>query len=127
MLETINTVDWSHVTGAYGPATDVPELIAALAGEKSKKGALASLANSINHQGLITPAATFAAPFLVELARNPAVKDRASIVVLLGELATGGSHISFVMHEVPSRAGADPESPVGRIRQSVASAMDTWV
>lgn len=126
MLETINSVDWSNVTGAYGPATDVPELISGLAGKTFKRGALLSLSNIMNHQGLITPAAVEAAPFLVELAGETTVKDRAAIVALLGELATGGSHIRFVMHELPDKAGADPESPVGRIRQHVVKGLPAW-
>jgi hypothetical protein len=92
----VKNFDWSSVEDAYGPATGVPALLAALRSPspEERAGALASLANGINHQDAITPAAAPASQFLVEIALDASTADRGPLFALLGNLAVGGNHVA---------------------------------
>ncbi|GIJ47624.1 hypothetical protein Val02_45100 [Virgisporangium aliadipatigenens] len=91
MLETLDDVDWAALEHAYGEATDVPELIRALA-EGDTDDALDELYGNIWHQGTVYEATAHAVPFLVEVLDAPAA-DRAAVLILLSHLATGSSYL----------------------------------
>jgi hypothetical protein len=91
MLEGLDKVDWSRLKHAYGPATDVPGQIRALA---SRIGEVRSQANyalygNIFHQGTRYEATPYAVPFLFELLTSPDVADKHEIITLLVSLAIG--------------------------------------
>ena len=108
MLERLNDVDWSKHEDAYGPATEVPDRLRALLSTDAadRKKALGALFAGLVHQGLVSPAAIPAVPFLAELAANPDVADRPRILVLLIDIAVMGSHQNFLSrgYELPRRS-----------------------
>lgn len=67
MLEGLNDINWQRLTHAYGPASDVPELIRNLTSpapdirEQAQKG----LRSTIWHQGTVYEATAYALPFLI--------------------------------------------------------------
>jgi hypothetical protein len=124
VLEGLDAIDWSAVEHAYGPATDVPDLLRTVAtgDAKQRKAALDAFDASVNHQGWITPAAVPATPFLLELWR--AEIEPARLTVLLADLAVGGFHGNYVV------AGAPVESvpPEARpMRDAIAGAHGDFV
>ncbi|MCI0334958.1 MAG: HEAT repeat domain-containing protein [Planctomycetes bacterium] len=91
MLEGLSSVDWSSVKHAYGPATDVPDQIRALASQdaKTRENARWNLYGNIFHQGTRYEATPHAVPFLFELLKEPTVQDKHEVVYLLVALAIG--------------------------------------
>lgn len=95
MLEGLDSIDWQHLTHAYGPATDVPDLIHALASvdKQTYEQALHELYGNIWHQGTVYEATAYAVPFLVELLTYESIEDKAGILALLSCIATGSSYL----------------------------------
>lgn len=93
MLEGLDSIDWQHLTHAYGPATDVPDLIHALAStdKQIREQAHHELCGNIWHQGTIYQATAYAVPFLIELLTYESVEDKAGILALLSHIAMGSS------------------------------------
>ncbi|WP_165234675.1 HEAT repeat domain-containing protein [Aquisphaera insulae] len=93
MLDGLGSVNWSRLTHALGEASDVPEMIRALASrdEDERDRALDGLAGNIWHQGKIYESTAVAVPFLVELLTLPEVRDKAGILNLLANIAKGDS------------------------------------
>lgn len=91
MLEGIDSVAWSALKHAYGPAVDVPEQIRALASPNAseREKALWQLYGNIFHQGTRYEATPHAVPFLYELLQEPAVRDKHEIIGLLVSIAIG--------------------------------------
>lgn len=113
MLEKLDSVDWAAVEHAYGPAAEVPALVRDLTSKKApeRRKALATLGETINHQGTITPAAVAAAPFLVEIALAADTKDRGPLLAFLANLAVGGDHIRYVTTGYETRDAAFEQAP----------------
>jgi len=107
MLEQLDQVDWRHLTHAYGAAKDVPKLLRLLMDprEDVREEALFELSNSINHQGSIYEATTFAVPFLVEMACHPAVPDRQNVLSLISGAADGWT---AALRDAPDDPAATP-------------------
>jgi hypothetical protein len=93
MLEGLDSVDWQHLTHAYGPATDVPDVIRALvsADKETREQALYELYGTIWHQGTVYQATAYAVPFLIELLKDKMVQDKDGILDLLSCIARGRS------------------------------------
>ena len=91
MLDGLDSIDWSQLEHAYGPAVDVPDQIRALVSpdEKTRARALWELYGNIFHQGKRYEATAFAVPFLLEVLRESATPDRAELLELLASLAVG--------------------------------------
>ena len=91
MLDGLDAVDWSSIRHCYGPATDVPEQLRALASEDPERRAWArgKLFGNILHQGGSFEASAYAVPFLLELVADPATQERSSILLLLDGLTVG--------------------------------------
>lgn len=94
MLENLDKIDWRNLNHAYGEASDVPELIRALAAndEEARRGAIYELYGNIWHQGTVYEATSYAVPFLVELLEGNGVQDKHEILILLFHLANGHSY-----------------------------------
>ena len=90
-------VDWSRLTHAYGPATDVPFLLRSLVGsdEQVRQKAIWELWGTIWHQGTVYPATAPAVPELARIARDVVLPadDRESLVALLAAIAHGQSYL----------------------------------
>ncbi len=95
MLERLDRVDWDQLSHAYGEASDVPDLLRALASEEAeaRSHALDELYGNIWHQGTVYEATAHAVPFLLELLEEPAVQAKDRIVDFLRSLATGSSYL----------------------------------
>ena len=59
-------IDWSELEGAYGPATEVPEILAGLSDPELVADAVDDLFSSVIHQGSLYPVS---GPAVVEVAR----------------------------------------------------------
>jgi hypothetical protein len=71
MLEGLDQVDWGSLDDAYGPASDVPDQIRALAsdGQKVRDDALSELFDNIWHSGTVYEASPLEIPILRALLR----------------------------------------------------------
>ena len=100
MLEGLDDVAWGTLHHAYGPATDVPQLLLAIAsGDASaRNGAWHDLYGNLWHQGTVYEATAHAVPFLIELSQIPQVSDRHVVLAYLGSLATGNSYCDVHQH-----------------------------
>ncbi|MFE2386827.1 hypothetical protein ACFXDC_36280, partial [Streptomyces misionensis] len=87
----LDTVDWSALTHAYGPADDLPGLLRDLCSPDApqRHKALHELYGNIFHQGSRYPATAAAVPFLARMAADPALPDRSALLELLAALAIG--------------------------------------
>ncbi|MFH9392679.1 HEAT repeat domain-containing protein [Streptomyces sp. NPDC017556] len=85
MFSGIDEVDWASMEHAYGPADDVPGLLRGLASEDpaEREAALDGMYGAVHHQGDVYACTLACIPFLFELAVDPEVQDRGSVVELL--------------------------------------------
>ncbi|MBO0610452.1 HEAT repeat domain-containing protein [Myceligenerans salitolerans] len=86
MLDDVDTITWSDLSGAYGPAGDAAEILRGLASpEEDVAGeALDEFFSSIWHQGTVYPVTAAAVPFVVDLAAGRAVHHRDALCFALG-------------------------------------------
>jgi hypothetical protein len=91
MLEKLNDIDWKSFSHAYGPATDVPDQLRALASsdKKVRDEAYHHLYGNIYHQGTRWDASARAVPFLFELLAGKHVQEKDRIIHLIIALAMG--------------------------------------
>ncbi|MFD6424506.1 PBS lyase [Streptomyces sp. NPDC060198] len=85
MFAGIDEVDWASMEHAYGPADDVPALLAGLASADpaQRERALDGMYGAVHHQGDVYACTLACIPFLFELVADPSVAERGSIVELL--------------------------------------------
>lgn len=90
-LAGLDDVAWASFDHAYGPATDVPDLLRDLASgdEEAAAAAVDELYSCIWHQGSVYPATVPAVPFLVKVAASGAAGDQQTpeVLRLLGHIA----------------------------------------
>lgn len=87
----MNSIDWSNLRHAYGTASDVPRLLAALASddESDRDGGFYDFFGSLCHQGTVYPASLAAIPALLALLAEPSYPDRERMLEALVALANG--------------------------------------
>ncbi|GGN07784.1 HEAT repeat protein [Actinoplanes campanulatus] len=88
MLNGIDDIDWFALDGAYGPCTEAPDILRAIASpdpEKAGEGRY-DFFSSIWHQNTVYPVTAEVIPFLVELAGTPGVHQRDHLLHALGSL-----------------------------------------
>lgn len=78
------TVRWQTLEHAYGPATNVPELLDEL---RRSPGDVADVHDALVHQGSLYSATFIAVPILVEIAQAALPAQRTGLLVLLGSVA----------------------------------------
>lgn len=85
VINELDSIDWSSMSHAYGPAGDVPvwlrEMASADPGVRDK--ALSHFYSAAHHQGDVYPCTAASLPYLFDMAEDPATPDRASIIELL--------------------------------------------
>ena len=86
-LDGLDQVDWARLEHAYGPATDVPEMLRELAGEADASHAFDQLFSSLNHQGSVYSATSAAIPFMIQILEDG---RRSELVHFLGSVAEAG-------------------------------------
>ena len=121
LLATVDSIDWTAVETAYGAAGELPDVLRTLATDAdahARAHAFKWLDNRINHQGWANPAAAVVMPFLLELAADARVADRARLIELIANLSVGGTHTDFLSGD----AGCADDELIGRIRATVAAA-----
>ncbi|MEM7164542.1 MAG: hypothetical protein AAF581_03720 [Planctomycetota bacterium] len=93
-LSRLSDIDWNSLEHAYGEASDVPDLLRALAegddDERSK--ALYELFGNIIHQGTVYPATVAAIPFLSSILESRDGDDE-GVVMLLAGIAGGSGYL----------------------------------
>ncbi|WP_224277526.1 HEAT repeat domain-containing protein [Streptomyces sp. LS1784] len=84
-LEGVDRVDWSSMGHAYGPADDVPLWLEQMASPDPdvRERAFSSFYSSAHHQGDVYSCTAASLPFLLVLADDPQVPDRAAVIRLL--------------------------------------------
>jgi hypothetical protein len=109
-VEALGRVAWADVSHAYGPATDVPELmLQALRGGSWTDEAITELWGSICHQGTVYSATTASMPFVGYLARdrNLSEEQRYQFLFLLFACGRGRGYLE-VHANVLERLGSLP-------------------
>ncbi|MGI5183903.1 hypothetical protein ACQEVZ_47375 [Dactylosporangium sp. CA-152071] len=84
-LDDLDGVDWAALGHAWGAADDVPDLLRRLAGPEPevRADALNGLRGAVHLHGDVFDSTVAAVPFLLALAGNPRVPDRAGVLRLL--------------------------------------------
>ncbi len=90
-LAGLDEVDWSVVSDAYGPATDIPALLRGLVSgnPEHREFACLLLHQTIWHQGNVYSATAAAIPFLYNLLEADGPHDKEAIAGLLALIADG--------------------------------------
>ncbi len=113
MINDLQSIDWSSMNHAYGPAGDVPLWLRAMTSPdaEAREKAFDDFYGAAHHQGDVYPCTTASLPFLFEMADDPTAPDRASIVELLvsigREALDRSDGIYFAPDGTGSTAGAD--------------------
>lgn len=91
MFDGLDEVDWAKLEHAYGPATDVPQLLRALLSTNAdeRREACDNLHFRVWHQGTIYSASAAIIPFLFELLSHDNDLYRGCAVTVLCCIATG--------------------------------------
>jgi catechol 2,3-dioxygenase-like lactoylglutathione lyase family enzyme len=91
ILVGLDDFDWSSVEHAHGVATDVPDLLRALASDDGdvRCDAYGGLYNTIIHQDSVYSASVEAIPFLMQLLNAPEVEDKNLLLSFLLEIGEG--------------------------------------
>jgi len=121
MLERLNQIDWQGLEHAYGPASDVPELIRDLtsADTGAREKALSNLYGNIWHQGTVYEATAPTVPFLIELLEADEVQGKHEILIFLAHLATGRSYKDVHQHLMLSRELVDKPEWQAELQQEL--------
>ncbi|WP_346533197.1 hypothetical protein [Micromonospora sp. DPT] len=84
-------VDWSSVSHAYGPATEVPGLLRAIrsGSQEVRQRAYSDLVELLVDQGAQFEASATVAPYLIEIVADPAAPDRFAACQVLATIAVG--------------------------------------
>ncbi|MEE1786571.1 hypothetical protein PUR71_27255 [Streptomyces sp. SP17BM10] len=117
-LDGLDDIDWAALHHAYGPATDVPGLLRALASPDpaERDHALDALYGGVHHQGDLYGSTLACLPFLCALAASPAVADRGALLTLLDSIGESAERRAELAEHI-----ADPQAVVTR-----AQATDSW-
>jgi len=93
-LSGLGAADWSAVSHAYGPATDVPAMLRALvsAVPDHRDFATELLFQTVWHQGTVYAATAAVVPFLYRLLEAPEVPAKDRVAVLIATVADGSSY-----------------------------------
>jgi hypothetical protein len=132
MLVDLDTIDWTQLDTAYGPATTVPVLLRNLTSSDSqtRQHAMYDLWQLICHQGSVWwSASASAAPFLIELLSYPQLADKPAILHLLAALTHGGSSsdVHYALDPAACERMAARRRWMRITREAVASGVDVYL
>jgi tetratricopeptide (TPR) repeat protein len=91
VLQSLPDTDWTSVEHAYGPATDIPDLLRALVSddEATRGKAMWELYGNVIHQHTRYSATAQVIPHLLDLLAAPGVPDKAILLKYLATLIAG--------------------------------------
>jgi hypothetical protein len=104
MLTRLDDIDWGSMSHAYGPATEVPGFIRALASDDpaTRESALDAMYGAVHHQGDVYDSTLAVIPFLLEIAGVPGLPGRGPVLKLLGSI---GGVEDGMPHDLPDGDG----------------------
>jgi len=107
---SLDEVDWGRFRHAHGAAGDVPDLLRGLSARDQERASasLSTLWDCVCHQGGSSAPAALAVPFLLRAAADPAVHNRAQLLLLAAE-AGHRNHSGRGRREDLLQAGYLPE------------------
>lgn len=125
MLETLDDIDWTSLSHAYGSAEDIPKQLRILANEPSQQeNVLYGLYASIYHQGSIYDATAAAIPFLLEIALDPSHAQRDEIFYFIAHccrtnmwFSERNSPESMWSREIVDAVGTSADALIAQIGQ----------
>ncbi len=90
-MRALDALDWSRVTGAYGPVTEAPDRLRDLmsASEADRAQGLRFLRGAVIHQSTPFPAVVEVVPFLVEMLVEELAPDPWPLVLFVGQAVHG--------------------------------------
>lgn len=102
-LAGLDSIDWSKTKHAFGPATDVPNLIRSLASpeEDVRRGAWSALYANLYNQGIVYPATVAAAPFFILLLQDENVQGKDEILRYLAVIGDDPDVAKVLLPYVP--------------------------
>jgi len=88
----LDEIDWCAMEHAYGPATEVPELLRGLISESpaEREVALDGMYGAVHHQGDVYECTVAAIPFLIEIVARPDLPGRHDVLGLLASIGCAG-------------------------------------
>src|SRR6266436_3927091 len=126
MLETLNTIPWNELEHAYGKASEVPDLIRALASPEPQvyKGAIGRLWYTVIHQGTVYSSTAYVVPFFCELMEAPEVQNKAELLYYLATIARGASYSDVHVREKERRETPETQKQIAKELSWVQAASD---
>lgn len=126
MLETLDSVPWNELGHAYGEATDVPDLIRALASPEPEvvKNAMSHLWSSVIHQGTVYSSTAYVVPFFCELLEAPDVQNKTELLDYLATIARGASYHDVHVREKERRETPEMQKEISKELSWVQAASD---
>lgn len=100
-LSDLDAVPWSTLPHAFGPATDVPQLLVAVGSNDphARREAFRSLYGNIFHQGTTYPATVAAVPFLLRILREGPADGVRELLHYFGTIGENGGDVVTAMAE----------------------------
>ncbi|WP_134734083.1 hypothetical protein [Amycolatopsis nivea] len=130
----LDEIDWAGMKHAYGPATDVPDLLRGLVSPDPvvRERALDGMEGAVHHQLDVYDCTVAALPFLLEAAATPGLPGRAGILGLVASIGGVGWEVPNTgpaAEAARTLAAAGPgllsllEDPDREVRRAVAAAL----
>ncbi|MEJ3653647.1 HEAT repeat domain-containing protein [Actinomycetes bacterium KLBMP 9759] len=114
MFDGLDEIDWASMTHAYGPASEIPDLVRGLVSTDPavREMALDDFYAAVHHQGDVYACTIAAIPFLTEAATRPDLPGRGPILELLASIGESGAARPVIAEMSPGLvtllADADP-------------------
>ncbi len=126
MLETLNSVPWNKLGHAYGEASDVPDLVRALASPEQEvyEEALSHLWSNVTHQGTVYSSTAYVVPFFCELLEAPEVQNKTELLNYLATIAHGASYCDVHVREPERRDTPEMQQQIAEELSWVQAASD---
>ncbi|HLK63694.1 MAG TPA: hypothetical protein VKU19_09650 [Bryobacteraceae bacterium] len=106
----MSAIPWKDLNDAFGPATEVPGLVAEVARSRGEdlNEALSTLCGHVLHQGTIYSASPPVVQAIIAFARDADPPERSTFYQLLDEFAGSARKAIADGRAIPSHAGGDP-------------------
>ncbi|MFD9685203.1 HEAT repeat domain-containing protein [Kitasatospora sp. NPDC059088] len=126
-LEGLEQVDWSSMGHAYGPADDVPLLLEQMADPDPdvRETAFSRFYSAVHHQGGVYRCTAASLPFLLALADDPQVPDRAAVLHLA--LSIGSSALECGPGDVYYSSSGDESRPYAEVVPQLRERVEDFV